>query len=106
MVYKFKCSGCNSTYIGKTKRHTKRRNAEHLGISPLTGKGIKVYNPTNIGIHLAECKCNATYDNFTILCRDNSRSDFILRTKESLFIHRDKPNINGQKSSIPIYLFK
>ena len=32
IVYKYKCSGCNATYYGKTKRHFKVWICEHLGI--------------------------------------------------------------------------
>ena len=37
VVYKFKCSRCNSTYIGQTKRHLTARIAEHRGRSFRTG---------------------------------------------------------------------
>ena len=37
VLYKFKCSGCNSAYVGKTKRHYLVRMFEHLGISLSTG---------------------------------------------------------------------
>ena len=105
VVYKYSCGGCNSTYIGKTKRHTKRRFSEHLGISHLTDKTVKVATPTNVFAHNKQCKCEASRDDFTILCRDTSNSDYILRTKESLYIHAHKPNLNGQKWSIPLRLF-
>ena len=32
LVYQYKCSGCNATYYGKTKRHFKVRICEHSGI--------------------------------------------------------------------------
>ena len=107
VVYHYKCSGCNSTYIGKTRRHTKTRFAEHLGISPLTGKRITVHNETHIHTHNNECNCNcrASYKDFTILCKDSSKSDYILRTKESLYIRLQRSKINGQKQSIPLMLF-
>ena len=105
VVYEYKCSRCNSTYTGKTRRHTKTRFAEHLGISPLTGKKVKVYNPSNVYLHNRTCEVTASFDDFTILCRDNSMSDLNLRTKESLYIHLRKPSINGQKQSIPLKLF-
>ena len=41
VVYKYTCSRCKSTYIGKTKRHTHHRFCEHAGRSPLTGKQVK-----------------------------------------------------------------
>ena len=49
LVYKFKCSDCNVTYYGKTKR----RISEHLGLSPLTEKRVKPsYQTTAIFDHI------------------------------------------------------
>ena len=42
LVYMYKFGGCNSTYYGKTKRHFKVQIFEHLGISHLTGKEVKI----------------------------------------------------------------
>ena len=42
LVYQYKCGGCNATYYGKTKRHFKVRICEHLGISHLTEKKVKL----------------------------------------------------------------
>ena len=44
LVYKYKCGGCNATCYGKTKRHFKVRICEHLGISHLTEKKVKIDN--------------------------------------------------------------
>ena len=44
LVYKRKCGGCNATYYSKTKRHFKVRIWEHLGISYLNGKKVKIDN--------------------------------------------------------------
>ena len=44
LVYKYKCGGCNATYYGKTKSHSKAQICEHLGISHLTGKKVKIDN--------------------------------------------------------------
>ena len=41
-VYQYKCGACNATYYGKTKRHFKVRIYEHLGISHLTEKQVKI----------------------------------------------------------------
>ena len=43
VLYKFKCSDCNITYIGKTLRHFQIRFSEHLGISKVTNLPLK-YN--------------------------------------------------------------
>ena len=42
LVYNFKCNSCNAEYIGKTKRHYRTRTSEHIGVSPLTGKWVKI----------------------------------------------------------------
>ena len=42
LVYKYKCGGCNTTYCGKTKGYFKVRNCEHLRISFLTRKKVKI----------------------------------------------------------------
>jgi hypothetical protein len=104
IVYKFTCSGCNSTYIGETIRHAKRRFHEHMGKSALTGKSLSTPIPSTINEHSRQCKTKVTYDNFTIIGRDNS--EISLRIKESLFIHRDRPNLNIQGQSIKLNLFK
>ena len=44
ILYRFKCDGCNSIYIGKSKRHFLVRAYEHLGKSYKTGKEF-TYNP-------------------------------------------------------------
>ena len=44
LAYQYKCGGCNATYYGKTKRHFKVRICEHLGISHLTEKKVKIDN--------------------------------------------------------------
>ena len=104
-IYKFQCGNCNVTYIGKTKRHTKKRFSEHMGISPLTGKPVKGQCTTAIRDHMRQCRCSISNNDFTILGRDTT-NDFHLKIKESLFIHLHKPGLNGQKRSIPLALFK
>ena len=46
VLYKFKCSDWNITYIGKTYRHFQIRFSEHLGISKITNLLLK-YNKKN-----------------------------------------------------------
>ena len=103
LVYRFWCGGCNATYYGKTIRHFKVRECEHLGISHLTGKTIK---PKESGIfdHLTTSpNCNATIDYFDILSRENNQ--FRLLLKESLFLKRDDPSLNRTIKSYPLLLY-
>ena len=41
-VYKFTYNYCNTTYYGQTQRYFFLRACEHLGITPLTGKFVKM----------------------------------------------------------------
>ena len=47
LVYNFKCNSCNAEYIGKTERHYKTQALEHIGVSPLTGKCVKITSHTS-----------------------------------------------------------
>ena len=44
LVYQYKFGGSNVTYYGMTKRHFKVQICEHLGISHLTEKKVKIDN--------------------------------------------------------------
>ena len=105
IVYKYKCSGCNSTYIGETTRHVKKRFSEHMGISALTGKRMATPVHTAISEHNITCRAKIQWKDFTIIGRDNM-SEINLRIKESLFCRRDRPQLNIQGSSIPLELFR
>ena len=50
VLYKFTCSDCNVTYIGKTSRHYQVRFSEHLGISKITNKPLKYSKNTSTAI--------------------------------------------------------
>ena len=109
ILYRFTCDGCNSIYIGKTKRHFLVRACEHLGKSFLTGKGL-TYNPsytnnTAVWKHLNQSStCQASLDSFDII--GGAKNDFFLKLKETLLIKKIKPtllNPNGQ--SVPLHLF-
>ena len=104
IVYKYTCSRCNSTYVGESIRHAKRRYSEHLGISALSGKPLKGQNSTTVRDHILLCKPEASFEDFKVIGRDNT-SKYNLRVKESLFIHKERPNINIQGNSIPLVLF-
>ena len=104
-VYKYKCGGYNATYYGKPKHHSKVRICEHLGISPLTGKKVKIDNKDlmNIPKHLLCCNYSPSFEDFSILTRESN--DFKLKIMESLLIARDKPILNKADSSLPLELF-
>ena len=105
LVYQYKCVGCNATYYGKTKCHFKVRICEHIGISHLTEKKVKIDNKkvTMIREHLLCCNYSLSFEDFSILTRKSN--DFKLKIMESLLITRDKPIFNKAHSSLPVELF-
>ena len=105
IVYRYTCCRCNSTYVGETIRHAKRRFSEHMGVSGLTGKPLKGQNPTAVLDHVKKCKCLISLSDFAIIGRDNI-SEENLRIKESLFTHKENPKLSIHSKSIPLVLFK
>ena len=100
VVYKFQCG--SESYYGEFMRHLNVRIGEHIGISPLTRKQVKPKN-SSVADHLLFCNHLASYDDFSILKRENQR--FLLELEESLLIMRDKPSLSRNITSAPLYLF-
>ena len=103
VVYKFECGLCSESYYGESIRHLDIRSGEHIGVSPLTGKKVKPGNNSAVRDHLLHCNYLPSFDNFNILAHENKK--FLLEIKESLLIMRDKPSLNRNISSAPLYLF-
>ena len=82
--------------------HLNVRNGEHIRISPLTRKQVK---PKNISVadHLLLCNHSASYDDFSVLTRENKK--FLLELKKSLLIMREQPSLNRSIILAPLYLF-
>ena len=102
VIYKFQCGLCNESYYGECMRHLNVTISEHIGISPLTRKQVKPKN-SSVADLLLLCNHSASYDDFSILTRENKK--FLLELKESLLIMRDKPSLNRNITSAPLYLF-
>ena len=92
VVYKFQCGLCNESYYCESIRHLDIRSGEHIGVSPLTGKKVKLH-----------CNFLPSFDNFSVLAYENKK--YLLEIKESLLIMRDKPLLNRNINSVPLYLF-
>ena len=52
--YKFQCGLCNESYHGECIRRLNIRNVEHIGISRLTKKQVKLKN-TSVADYLLFC---------------------------------------------------
>ena len=105
LLYKCKCGGCNATYYGKAKPHFNVRICEHLGISHLTKKKVKIdYNKLMaIQEHLLCCNYSQSFEDFSILTSESN--DFKLKIMENLLIKRDTPILNKADFSLPLELF-
>ena len=106
LAYKYKCGDFNATYYGKTKRHFKVQICEHLGISHLTGKKVKIDKNKLMAVqeHLLCCNYSPSFEDISILTRESN--DFKVKIMENLFIAIDKPVLNKADSSLPLELFK
>ena len=82
-------------------RHLNVRIGEHTGISPFTKKPV---NPKNspVADHLLFYNHSPSYDNFSILTRENKT--FLLELKENLLILRGKSSLNRNITSEPLHL--
>ena len=96
IVYKFTCAGCQSCYIGETRRHLATRIKEHL----VTDK------KSHITKHLLENEaCKNLCDESCLQIVDYASSRFTLKVKEALHINWQKPDLNKQKEHVKYYHF-
>ena len=68
---------------------------------PFTGKKVK----PSIKVLLVIIYCTVIFyplDNFSVLAHENKK--YLLEIKESLLIIRDKPSLNRNINSAPLYL--
>ena len=84
-------------------RHLDIRSGEHIDVSPLTRKKVKLSNNSAICNHLLHRNFLPSFDNFSVLAHENKK--YLLEIKESVLIMRDKPSLNRNINSAPLYLF-
>ena len=92
----FKCSDCNATYYGNTKRHFKVRTCEQLEFSTLNGKIVKGDNNSAIKEHHLFCNDSSSLDDFSISANNNN--DFKVTIMESLLINKEHPPLNKNRN--------
>ena len=99
LVYMYSYGGCNAIYYGRTKHPFKLQVCEHLGISYLTEKKVKIDNNKPMAIQEQLCwNYSSSFEDFSILTRESN--DFKLKIMESILIARNKAY-----SSLPLELF-
>ena len=104
VVYKLHCGLCNESYYRECVRRLSVRSDEHTGISPLTNKSVRPRKDSTVYYHLLNCNHSAPSEDFSILCHENKK--YLLDTKESLLIMKDRPSINRNVRSVPLCLFE
>ena len=95
-----------SPIYGETKCHFKVPICEHLGISHLTWKKVKIDNK-KLAVnqeHLLGCNYSPSFEDFSILVRKSK--DFKLKIMEILQIARDQPVLNKVDTSLPSELLR
>ena len=93
VVYKFTCAGCQSCYIGETKRHLPTRIKEHL----------QTDTKSHILQHLNENpNCRDLCDGSYFIIIDQTSSSFRLKMKEALHITWLKIVLIIQKNHVSI----
>ena len=81
-----------------TKLFEQNMNDVYFRDIPPTG-----FQSSAIKDHMLVCDHRVNLGGFGILA--DSGSSFVLELKESLFVLRDNPVLNGAMSSVPLYLF-
>ena len=103
VVYKFQCGLCNESYYGESIRNLDIRSGKHIGVSPITGKKVTPSNNSAISDHLLHCNFLLSFDSFSVLAHETKK--YLLESKENLLIMGDKPSLNRNINSAPLYLF-
>ena len=106
VIYQYNCAKCNLSYVGSTWRFWERRLQEHLHISALTGEplnGMQRFAPLQHVKSGTCCRPTFSRDDFKIIGREENH--YLLRLKESIFIYKLKPELNGNEMSTRLYLF-
>ena len=101
-VYKVKCGSCTAWYYHKAYRH-KVQVSKHQGLSPRTGKWVKVMLFMSVRDHMFDCDHKAAWKDFSIIGRESNH--YLFETKESVSIKGDNPSVNRSKYSLELLLF-
>ena len=84
VVYQYKCTKCDSTYVGESIRHFPTRIAEHKEVSVRTG--LRLSNPCHSTIreHCSNSQHAFSNDNFKVLRVSNPHE---IKLCKSIFIY-------------------
>ena len=98
VVYKFRCTGCNTSYVGETYRHISTRTQEDLETDKIS----------NIYRHLLENpQRKSICDESCVSILDSARTKYTLKLKEGMYIKWLKSSLSKQvKCILPSILYR
>ena len=103
IVYQFTCSKCNLEYLGSSIKNLSFRIDQHRGISSRTTLPLVRPPQSTIRDHCTNiCEVAVKPIDFKILFK--SRDEQELRIAESIMIRLNKPALNLDGSSVPLYI--
>ena len=70
-----------------------------MGVFERTGKNIKSTKNSAVGNHILVCNNIVPFEDFSVLT--NGTNGFRKKLQESIFIHRDGPQLNKKSESVP-----
>ena len=97
------CGLCNDPYYGEGIRRLYKRSGEHICFSNHTWKNTKPSNKSAVCDNLLNCSYLHSFSNFHVLGHENKKR--LMEIEESKLIMRDKPSLNRNIISAPLYLF-
>ena len=101
IVYSFTCSSCNAGYVGSSIRNLKIRMFEHRGLSFRTSLPLTKPPLSEIRNHCFKYGHSCNENNFRIL--DKCHDKYSLRSLESIYIYKLKPNLNNYETATKLY---
>ena len=104
LIYKYTCDSCKAFYIGKTQLQFRCRIAQHMGVSPRTGKEVATKVASDIRDHSLKCKTHIKKENFEIIDKLHTKNGLLLL--ESLHQKTKKPSLGTQQQSTPLLCFE
>src|SRR5215469_2207872 len=101
LIYTYKCTNCQVSYVGQTGLQLKMRISKHMGISHRTGFPLSSPENSAIREHSNNTGHQISTEGFEILTSASNLTD--RRILESLYIKNLRPTLNGDNSSIPLF---
>ena len=85
-------------------RHLAVRSGEHIVISPLINKNVQPRKESAVCHHFLNYNYSPSFEDFSVLYYESKK--YLFELKESFLIMRDRPSVDRNIRSTPLYLFE